>query len=297
MKQLIIANTLATGYPKAPTGSTASSRYVGFYHLDDDTTFLTAAPTKDFGIMSYDGTGKQPARVFEVDFDTCTLVKSAYAAAVGFSAAITIPTPVAGKTYTLVLVKKGALPHERNTYTATETVPVGGSMTAAAMATALGNYFQAMANTGSLNISVNVSTATITITSATDFFTLKAADALSGVSITETVGKPAFGDVASIKHLASECAAGKGFTDVYEDGPTIYPGYPEAVPAGTYNVYTFRFAVGRKSAKTRDERVSQLIHIAVPVSTTSGSPDALLTTIASTFKQPAAASSSSSGTT
>ena len=287
MKQLVIANTLATGTPKAPTGSDATKSYVGFYHLSDDSAFLTAAPTEDFAIVSYDGSGKQPARVFEVDFNTCTIVKSAYRAGVNFTASITIPTPVAGKTYTLVLVKKATLPHERNTYTATETVPVGTTMTANNLAEKFRNYFKRMADTGSLNVTVSGSNAVVTLTGVSDkdVFTLKAGDALSGTAITETAAVPAFGDASSMQFIASECAANKGFTDVYQDGPSIYPGYPENIPAGNYNVYTFRFAVGRKSAKTRDERVSQLIHIAA---ISGNAVDSKLTTIVNTFKKPAA---------
>ena len=75
-------------------------------------------------------------------------------------------------------------------------------------------------------------------------------------------------DVAYIKDLASQCAAGKGFDYVEGDGKEIYPGYPEALDGTTYNIYTLRFQVGRKSAKTRDEKVWQLVHIAVPTDAT-----------------------------
>jgi hypothetical protein len=91
-----------------------------------------------------------------------------------------------------------------------------------------------------------------------------------GSTVSVTYGRKAIGDKADIQDLASRCAAGKGFTDTYRDGDTIYPNYPETVEDTTYNVYTLRFRVGRDSAKTRDERVWQIVHIAVPDEATAG---------------------------
>ena len=132
---------------------------------------------------------------------------------------------------------------------------------------------KAAADAGSIEIAVSGTSAQVTITGLNkgEGWTLKAADALYGTSITTTAATPAIGDKAYVEDLASRCAAGKGFTDVYADGDSIYPGYPEAVENTTYNIYTLRFAVGRDSAKTRDERVSQIVHIAVPVGATSAS--------------------------
>ena len=113
-------------------------------------------------------------------------------------------------------------------------------------------------------------------------------DELSGTTFsTNTAAEPTIGDKAYIQDLASQCAAGKGFTDTHNNGDGIYPGYPEAVQdliptttagAAGYIVYTLRFKVGRDSAKTRDERVAQLVHIAVSAAATTlvASLDAIL---------------------
>lgn len=44
----------------------------------------------------------------------------------------------------------------------------------------------------------------------------------------------------------------------------MYPYYPETVAEDKYNLVHLRFAVGRDSAKQRDERVWQEVYIAVP---------------------------------
>lgn len=292
MKQLLLVNSAAalnggTSTPQDLTNMVKGG--IGFYHLSDTSKWLAAAPTEDFAIVLGRGTNSNPIIIPEVDYDTLSVVKAVPSAGVKFSADITIPTVNPGETYTLVLVKNGTVPHERNTWTATETAQ--DKDTAVSIAKKLGDYFKAMAATGSIDITVTVASAKITITGVVtgEAWTLKAADALYGTTINTTVAEPAIGDKAYIANLASECAAGKGFTDVYPDGATIYPGYPEDVEDKQYNVYTLRFAVGRKSAKTRDERVSQLVHVAVPVGATAA---ATLDTMITGIKAKAASSSS-----
>ena len=284
MKQLFIVKSSAAlnggkSAPNALDSMTAGS--IGFYHLDTPGSWLSAAPTKDFAIAFGRG-ANSPAIVFpEVDFKTLSINVAAPSTGTAFTATITIPTTVVGKTYTIVLVKKGTVPHERNTWTATETVYDATKQTAAVIAAKLGAYFERMAIVDPLNITVSVSGAAITITAVDkrDQFTVKLGDDLYGATVTsgqstvsalsETPAAPPVGDKAYIQFLASECAENRGFSDTYRDGDTIYPAYPMEVEDKQYTVYTLRFAVGRKSAKTRDERVWQLVHVAVPTDATA----------------------------
>ena len=270
MKQLLIVNSANAAHTAATKPSDLSALKagaIGVYELGED-SFLSAAASKDFAIALGRPNNSPAFLIPEVDFATLKVTIAEPKAGVAFNASITIPNTVtAGGTYTLVLVKKGAVPHERNTWTATETIPVGGTASAAAIATALTNYFNAMAETGSLPITVAANGATITIqgVNAGEGWVLKAADDLAGTTITVTAeAEKAIGDMAYVKDLASRCAAGKGFVYTEIGGQDVLPGYPEAVEDTTYGLITLRFAVGRKSAKTRDERVSQLVHIACP---------------------------------
>lgn len=209
-----------------------------------------------------------PFIISEIDRSSLDTHISVSQEAANYVGTVTIPTPEDGDTFTLILVKKGAVPHERNTWTATETIFDATKQTATKVAEKLANYFKAFADSGSLPVEVSVNGAAITIEGLEGDWTLKCGDDLYGTEVTETPRVRAI-DKAYIEDLASQCAAGKGFTDTYQNGDSIYPGYPEEVEDTTYKLITLRFAVPRLSAKTRDEVVSQLVHIAVPASNTT----------------------------
>lgn len=274
MKQLLIVNSnkaLNYNIQSANDLSGLSDGAITFFDLETN-SLLSSKPTKNFGI-ALGRKNNSPAFVIpEVDVDTLSVVKTNYSAGVAFVASVTIPTVAPGKTYTIVLVKNGTVPHERNTWTATEKVATNDTTASATtIATKLRKYFEAMADTGSLDISVSGTGAVVTITGKNigEGWTLKTADDLSGTTVTTTVAKPTIGDAEYVKDLASRCAAGKGFTDTEISGRDIYPGYPEPVEDVHYDIYTLRFKVGRDSSKTRDEKVWQLVHIAVPVTNSS----------------------------
>lgn len=294
MKQLLIVTQ--NTYAKTATGtlsdvkdlSPLSPGAIAFF-LNGSNSLLSSAATDNFGIALGQANG-QTFIIPEVDFHTLKVTRSNYNSTLmngtNFTVTVTIPTVAStdlGKTFTIVLVKKGAVPHERNTWTATETIFDTTVQTASVLATKLGDYFKRMAETGSLNVTVSVSGAAITITGKNfEQWEIKAADDLPASALgTVTYAEPVIQDAAYIRNLAQQCAAGKGFTDTYRDGDTIYPGYPENVPDGFYTLFTLRFAVGRKSAKTRDERVSQLVHIAVINNSTTTTPsNGLIATLA-----------------
>lgn len=268
MEQLLIVKSAAakpTGTPANLSNTNVKDGAVGFYALGTN-SWLAAKPTKDFAIVLGRGVNSPALVIPEVNVNNLLVSVANYAAGVKYSGAVTVPEVVAGSRYTLVLVKKGAKFNERNTWTATVDVPLNSTKDAADVAEELANYFKNAAKFGALNISVTQSDEAITIAGLVDGedFALKGADALSGVTVTETTAKKAVGDKAYVEDLASRCAAGKGFTDTYADGATTIPGYPEPVESAQYKIYTLRFAVGRKAAKTRDEVVSQIVHIAVP---------------------------------
>ena len=273
MKQFYIVKSTAgiysTGTPQDISAVPAGA--VGFYELATPDAWKTAALAKDFAIVIGRDRGQAPIVFPEVNFKSLTVAKAAYHAAATWTASVTIPTPVANANYTLVLVKLGKHFNERTNYTVTDFIPINGSATANELAASLGNQLAAKAESENIDVTVSVSGATITVTAvnAGEPFALKAADELFGTAVTETLAAPAFGDKASIQALVNKEAAGKGFTDTYRDGDTIYPGYPETVEDVHYNVYTLRFAVPRAASKTRDEVVNQIVHIACPASVSS----------------------------
>ena len=287
MKQLLIVNSAKALNAKKNAGganvtpldlSNIAEGAIGFFELDGS-TMLSAAPTKNFGIVLGRKGSVMPFVFSEVDITTLDITVAQPKAGTKFQAEVTIPTPEAGKNYGLTLVKKGTVVNERYKYSVTDFVPAGGSKTAADMAKSLGNQLQAYADTGQLDITVTVASAKMTVKSNNyeDQFELKATDSLYGVIITTTNAEPNIGDTAYIKKLAKQCAAGKGFVYTSQSSKDIYPGYPEAVEeiaqadiaTKGYVVFNLRFATKRESGKTGDEQVWQYVHIAVPKNNSS----------------------------
>lgn len=281
MKQLLIVNSAknlnASGAtPKDLSGLQAGS--LTFFIPGAASPISNVKPTTNYGI-ALGRANSTPIVIPEVDVDTLTVTKATPDAGAKYKASITIPTPADGLNYTLQIIKLGAKFNERNQWTATTFVPAGVTKTAAqvakTLAAGLAGVSEADFTSGMTSarvpVTVTLSSATITIEAVNKGieYKLAAGDDLYGTAITlVTAAKPVIGDKKYIEELASKCAAGKGFTDTYQDGDSIYPGYPETVEDTTYNVYTLRFATGRKSAKQRDERVWQTVHIAVPVGNT-----------------------------
>lgn len=276
MKQLLIVNSakaLNAGATYATDLSGLEAGAIAFFELGES-ALLTAAPTKNFGIALGGGADKMPFIIPEVDLATLTVNKAEPQTGKAFKRKFTMPAPSADQvknheTFTVIFVKKGTVPHERNSWTVSI---VPKSTTASAVATQFKEAFEAKLG-ADFNISVSTADITITAKKVGDAWEAKFADAFTGTSwagSTDYVdAEPNIGDKLYIQDLASRCAAGKGFTDTHEFGPSVYPGYPEAVENTTYNVYTLRFKVGRAASKTRDERVAQLVHIAVPASATT----------------------------
>ena len=270
MKQLFISQK------KAYAGTTAKSTdlttvpegTVAMFDLATGNLLTNAAKaTKDFSIVVGRGTDKLPFVFPEVNVKTLEVTKATYAAGTTFAAKITVPTPTKGEDYTVIVTKKGTVFNERNTWSFTTRATTTTATDVAKQLTAQinGNKYQ-------LGVKAEYTGGAITITAVEvgkDYEVL-GADGLMGVAPTEvTHGKKAVCDKAYVQDLASRCAAGKGFNDTYADGDSIYPGYPEVVDEEQYVIYTLRFAVPRVASKQRDEVVYQLVHLAVPVGSTS----------------------------
>lgn len=304
MKQLLIVSNAAYA-AKLPSGTLANARdlstlapgAIAIFDLVNSAVSATP-PAGNFGIALGRPNGQTPFVIPEVDFKSLSTVKSTPVAASTFSADILLPAPEDVVTlvnptslvhspiaeYGITFVKKGTVPHERNTWhvnvaTQTESQGTLTDLFVSAINAKSSEQFPFRAVKTDMNL-------VVTCLNAGEDWDILFTDCLDSLNQPKTytynngiatgysmgsnngvavvLGRKAIGDKADIQDLASRCAAGKGFTDTYRDGDTIYPGYPEEVADTTYNVYTLRFRVGRDSAKTRDERVWQIVHIAVP---------------------------------
>lgn len=265
MRQLFICTSTAvlaaTGKPQDLTKVAAGT--IGMWQNDD--SWLSAAPTTDFSIAY--GRPNSQAVVIPIDFTSARVTTSMPQAGVKFKAGITIPDPVAGKDYTLQLIKLGTEKHERYSWTVTD----NGShkTTAAAMAKSLGDQFTNMIEAGNEQLDglkVTVVDAKITIEAKKNYqgWNLIAGDDLVGTKVTITAAVAPTLDAAYVKNLASFCAQNRGFSNVYRDGASIYPGYPMEVEDTTYKMYSIQFKYPRKYGRTRDEAPIQELAIVVP---------------------------------
>lgn len=267
MRQLFICTSTAvlaaTGKPHDLTNVAAGT--IGMWENDDDSKWLVTAPAADFSIAY--GRPNSQAVVIPIDFTSARVTTSTSQAGVKFKADITIPEPVAGKDYTLQLIKLGTEKHERYSWTVTD----NGShkTTAAAMAKSLGDQFTNMIEAGNEQLDglkVTVDNAKITIKAEKNYqgWNLIAGDDLVGTIVTITAAVAPTLDAAYVKNLASFCAQNRGFSNVYRDGASIYPGYPMEVEDTTYKMYSIQFKYPRKYGRTRDEAPIQELAIVVP---------------------------------
>lgn len=272
MRQLFICTSdavlTATGNPQDLTKVDAGT--IGMWKNDDDSKWLAAAPAADFSIAY--GRPNSQAVVIPIDFASARVTISTPQAGTMFKADITIPEPVAGKDYTLQLIKLGTEKHERYSWTVTD----NGShkTTAAAMAKSLGDQFTNMIEAGNEQLDglkVTVAEAKITIEAKKNYqgWNLIAADDLVGTEANITAAVAPTLDAAYVKNLASFCAQNRGFSNVYRDGASIYPGYPMEVEDTTYKMYSIQFKYPRKYGRTRDEAPIQELAIVVPTDNTT----------------------------
>lgn len=267
MRQLFICTSTAvlaaTGKPQDLTNVAAGT--IGMWENDDDSKWLAAAPASDFSIAY--GRPNSQAVVIPIDFASARITISTPQAGKMFKAEITIPEPVAGKDYTLQLIKLGTEKHERYSWTVTD----NGShkTTAADMAKSLGDQFTNMIEAGNEQLDglkVTVVEAKITIEAKKNYqgWNLISGDDLVGTDATITAAVAPTLDAAYVKNLASFCAQNRGFSNVYRDGASIYPGYPMEVEDKNYKMYSIQFKYPRKYGRTRDEAPIQELAIVVP---------------------------------
>lgn len=266
MKQLILGKNKAYASAAKSTDLTSVAEgTIAMFKLSDG-SLITGKVDSDFSLVLGRKTNVTPFIIPEVNFKTLTVEKATNQPAKTFTAKMTIANAVAGKNYTIIVVKKGVTRHERNTWTATY---MAKSTTVTDVAADLVKQFNGSSETSGITAFNSGGVITFTASVAGTDFDIVGADELTGVKPTAvTNGIPGILDKAYVMDLASRCAAGKGFNYTAQDASEIYPGYPEEVEDTTYTMYTLRFAVPRVAAKQRDEVVYQIVHIVVPSAAT-----------------------------
>lgn len=271
MKRLIIAGsaTLATT-PATLAAIGASGIAAGQIALyrGDTGAVISAALTEQIpsfglfvGVDTFATDGEYMQSIAEISTRRFSYTKTPYAAGTKFSASITIPTPVEGKDYTLMMAKKGVVLNERNKWSATIKAKQGD--TAATIATYLTNELKALGKNEAFIASLSTATITVTGTNYQDW-ELLAADDLFGTTVTTTAhGLPPVCDDAYIKDLYRQCIGDEG---IYGTDPSGMKLYKERTIASSTNwtLYTLQFYNPKPFKTTTGEDVRQIVHIAIP---------------------------------
>lgn len=213
------------------------------------------------GVDAFATDGEYMQSVAEISTRGLSYTKTPYAAGTKFSASITIPTPVEGKDYTLMMAKKGVVFNERNKWSATIKAKQGD--TAATIATYLANELKALGKNEAFTASLSTATITVTGTNYQDW-ELLAADDLFGTTVTTTThGLPPVCDDAYIKDLYRQCIGDEG---VYGTDPSGMKLYKEKAIASSTNwtLYTLQFYNPKSFKTTTGENVRQIVYIAIP---------------------------------
>ena len=261
MNQLFIAGNVA--YPlDADDNMALANGAIGIFDKAGALVSTALSGETEFVSLVLGRGTKQPLVIDEVDLKTLSVVKGAYIAATTFASTMTIPTPTAGKEYGIIVIKKGTVFNERNTWTFLELAKTAD--TATTVADRLVKAIKANTVSSGVTASNVAGAITITAVEAGVDYVVVGAEELFGVAPTSvTQGIAAYGDAKYVQTLASKAAAGKGFNYTYPEGSDIYPGYPESVPAASYTIYTLRFATSSK-ARTIETPIPQIVQIAVP---------------------------------
>lgn len=271
MKRLIIAGsaTLATTPATlAAIGATGIAAGQIALYRGDTGAVISAALTEQIpsfglfvGVDTFATNGEYMQSIAEISTRRFSYTKTSYAAGTKFSASITIPTPVEGKDYTLMMVKKGVVLNERNKWSATIKAKQGD--TAATIATYLTNELKALGKNEAFIASLSMTTITVTGTNYQDW-ELLAADDLFGTTVTTTThGLPPVCDDAYIKDLYRQCIGDEG---IYGTDPSGMKLYKERtiVSSTNWTLYTLQFYNPKPFKTTTGEDVRQIVHIAIP---------------------------------
>lgn len=270
MKRLIIAGsaTLATTPNTLAAIKTTgiAAGQIALYRGDTGGVISTALTEQipSFGLFvgvgSFATDGEYMQSVAEISTRRFSYTKTPYTAGTKFSASITIPTPVEGKDYTLMMAKKGVVFNERNKWSATIKAKQGD--TAVTIATYLTNELKALGKNEAFTASLSTATITVTGTNYQDW-ELLAADDLYGTTVTTIHGLPPVCDDAYIKDLYRQCIGDEG---IYGTDPSGMKLYKERTIASSSNwtLYTLQFYNPKPFKTTTGEDVRQIVYIAIP---------------------------------
>lgn len=275
MKQLIIAGTGALATTPATLGAMAAGSKIGAGLValyDSKGAIVTAANAKDVDKRSYlslfvgaTEATEMMESVGMIELQDFSYVKGDYIAGTKFSSSVTIPNPVVGEDYTILLARRGTVPNERDQWSSTTRVKAGD--TAATIAAYLAKEMKAKGSTVGLTAIAEGAKISVSSTITGEDWKLVPSDDLHGNAVTDVVrGILASNDAAYIKDLYRQCIGNRG---IYGTDPAGMILHKDPAISGNYTLYTFAFYNRRHDKTTSSEDVRQVVHLAIPAGSAS----------------------------
>lgn len=270
MERLLFAGNVALATsPTTLTAVNATDIAEGAVALyDHKGAIISKALTKNIPMFTLFVSGGEFANkskyaniVSNIDTRRFSYVKSVYSRGTKFSAEVTVPTPVVGKDYTLIMAKAHTVLNERYKWSASERAREGD--TADIIAKKLGDQLKSLGkNEG---FTATVSAAKITVTGIDyEAWNLIAGDSMFGATITTTSkGMKPINDDAALKELQIRCIGAEGINSTSNDARKLYT-LPEFSNANGWTVYTMTFYPHRDLRSGSTENVKTIIHLAIP---------------------------------
>lgn len=221
--------------------------------------------------------------VLDIDTYRFEYAKTVYEAGTNLNAKVTVPTPVANKDYTIVMVKPGTVLNERYKWSASTRAKEGD--TATTVAKRLADELTKLGKSEGFSATNAAGVVTIVGTKY-EHWNIVASDELFGATVTYTTkGVKPVNDDAAMKALQERCIGNEGINYTDKNGYQLYE-LPEHTSANGWVTYALTFYNSRNLRSGNTENVKSIVYLAVP---TDSASIATLDAIFASITNPAAA--------
>lgn len=293
MERLLFAKNIALATTPTSINEIGEDGIVeGAIALYDDTgAIITDTPARRiprFSIFigggAFANTSDYYNSVLDIDTYRFEYAKTKYAAGTNLSVAITVPTPVKDKDYTITMVKPGTVLNERYKWSSSTRATEGD--TATTVAKRLADELKALGKNEGFTATAAADKITIT---AKDYqnWNVVAGDKLFGAIVTvDTEGVAPVNDDAFLKELQLRCIGAEGINATERDAIQLYK-LPVRSSATGWTTYALTFYNSRNLRSGNTENVKSIVYLAVPTDSASITTlDKIFTALSSVDGQP-----------
>lgn len=275
MERLIFSKSVALATTPATIAAIGAAGITeGAIALYDDTgAIISKALTKRIPSFSlfvgggaFANNSQYNNSVLDIDTYRFEYAKTVYEAGTNLNAKVTVPTPVANKDYTIVMVKPGTVLNERYKWSASTRAKEGD--TATTVAKRLADELTKLGKSEGFSATNAAGVITIVGTNY-EHWNIVASDELFGATVTYTTkGVKPVNDDAAIKALQERCIGGEGINYTDKNAYQLYK-LSEYTSATGWVTYALTFYNSRNLRSGNTENVKSIVYLAVPTGSAS----------------------------